>query len=149
MKLNRVAITGISAISGVGNNLDSFWSNLIAGKSGISAIENVDEKMWPIRLAGVVKNFIISDDILDAKEQPRFDTFIHYALHCSDEALKQSGLLEDAFDPYKVGSIMGVGLGGFPFIENTHQTYLEKGPRRISPFLFHLSFLIWPQAKLL
>lgn len=134
MKLNRVAITGISAISGVGNNLNQFWENLIAGKSGISAISDVDEQMWPVRIAGTVKNFQISDDLLDPKEHSRFDTFIHYALHCSDEALKQSGLLEDKFDPYKIGSIMGVGLGGFPFIENTHKTYLEKGPRRISPF---------------
>lgn len=134
MKFNRVAITGISAISGVGNNLNSFWTNLIAGKSGISLIENVDEALWPIRIAGLVKDFKINDDLLDPKEQSRFDTFIHYALHCSDEALKQSGILEEKFDPYKIGSIMGVGLGGFPFIESTHQTYLEKGPRRISPF---------------
>ena len=134
MKLNRVAVTGISAISGVGNNLEEFWSNLIAGKSGISAIENVDEKMWPVSIAGIVQNFQISDELLSPKEQPRFDTFIHYALHCADEALKQSGLLTESFDPYKVGSILGVGLGGFPFIEQTHRAYLERGPRRISPF---------------
>ena len=134
MQLNRVAVTGISAISGVGNNLEEFWSNLIAGKSGISAIEDVDEKMWPVSIAGVVRNFQIDDELLAPKEQPRFDTFIHYALHCADEALKQSGLLTEKFDPYKIGSIMGVGLGGFPYIEKTHQSYLERGPRRISPF---------------
>lgn len=134
MKLNRVAITGISAISGVGNNLADFWSNLIAGKSGISSLEDIDEKMWPVSIAGIVKDFKIHDDILAPKEQARFDTFIHYALHCAEEALNQSGFLNESFDPYKVGSILGVGLGGFPYIEQTHQTYLERGPRRISPF---------------
>lgn len=132
--MNRVAVTGISAICGTGNNLEDVWTNLVQGKSGISKIENVDEKMWPIRIAGQVKNFQISDNLLEPKEQNRFDRFIHFSLHCADEALKQSGILETKFDPYKVGSILGVGLGGFPFIEDTNKTYLERGPRRVSPF---------------
>lgn len=131
---NRVAITGISAICGTGNNLQEVWKNLVQGKSGISAIEGVEEKMWPVRIAGQVKDFQISDDILDPKEQNRFDRFIHFALHCTDEAIKQSGILEDKFDPYKIGAILGTGLGGFPFMESTTLTYHEKGPRRVSPF---------------
>jgi len=132
--MNRVAVTGISAMCGTGNNLEETWNNLVLGKSGISAIEDVDDKMWPVKIAGQVKNFQIADNLLEPKEQNRFDRFIHFALHCSDEALKQSGLLDTNFDPYKIGSILGVGLGGFPFIEETHKTYLEKGPRRVSPF---------------
>lgn len=132
--MNRVAVTGISAICGTGNNLKETWSNLLEGKSGISKIEDVDEKMWPVRIAGQVKNFQISDELLEPKEQGRFDRFIHFSLHCADEALKQSGLLDTKYDPYKVGSILGVGLGGFPFIEQTNKTYYEKGPRRVSPF---------------
>lgn len=132
--MNRVAVTGISAICGTGNNLQETWSNLLKGQSGISSIEDVDEKMWPVRIAGQVKNFQISDDLLEPKEQSRFDRFIHFSLHCADEALKQSGLLETKFDPYKIGSILGVGLGGFPFIEQTNKVYYEKGPRRVSPF---------------
>tara|TARA_B100001971_G_scaffold215182_1_gene259198 strand:+ start:141909 stop:143150 length:1242 start_codon:yes stop_codon:yes gene_type:complete len=132
--MNRVAVTGISAICGTGNNLKESWSNLLEGKSGISKIENVDESMWPVRIAGQVKNFQIADELLEPKEQNRFDRFIHFALHSADEALKQSGLLETKFDPYKVGSILGVGLGGFPFIEETNKIYYEKGPRRVSPF---------------
>lgn len=132
--MNRVAVTGISAMCGAGNNLEEVWSNLIAGKSGISTLENVDENMWPIRIAGQVKNFEISEDLLEAKEQSRYDLFIHFGLHCTDEALKQSGLLEDKFDPLKVGAILGTGLGGFPFIESTTQTYWNRGPRRVSPF---------------
>ncbi len=132
--MKRVAVTGISAICGTGNNLEEVWKNLVEGKSGISEIENVDEKMWPVRIAGQVKNFQISDDILEPKEQSRYDRFIHFALHCTDEALAQTGLLNEKLDPYKVGSILGTGLGGFPFIEQTTKTYLERGPRRVSPF---------------
>lgn len=134
MKINRVAITGISSICGLGNNLEEVWNNLISGKSGISKVENVDEAMWPVRIAGQVKNFSLSEDLLSLKEQDRYDRFIHFALHCSDEALKMSGLLKTKFNPYKVGCILGTGLGGFPLIEKNHQTYLEKGPRRVSPF---------------
>ncbi len=134
MQLNRVAVTGISAICGLGNNLDQVWNNALAGKSGISEIKDVDPDKWPVRIAGSVKDFQISEDILAAKEQARFDTFIHYALHCTDEALKQSGLLDAGYDPYMIGSVLGTGLGGFPFIENAHKTYMDRGPRRVSPF---------------
>lgn len=135
MKLNRVAVTGISSLCGLGNNHQEVWNNLIEGKSGISSLgSDLDPSMWPVTFAGKVNNFKISDDLLDPKEQPRFDAFIHYALHCADEALKMSGVLEEKYDPYRVGSILGTGLGGFPFIETTHKTYLEKGSRRVSPF---------------
>jgi 3-oxoacyl-[acyl-carrier-protein] synthase II len=134
MKLNRVAVTGMGALCGLGNDLNEVWTNALKGKSGISKIENVDPNMWPVQIAGVVHNFKLPDHILEPKEQDRYDTFIHYALKCTDDALKQSGLLEAKYDPYKIGSILGTGLGGFPFIENAHRTYIEKGPRRISPF---------------
>jgi 3-oxoacyl-[acyl-carrier-protein] synthase II len=125
----------MGAMCGLGNNLEDVWNNAIAGKSGISKIQNIeDEKMWPVQIAGLVKDFQISEDILPAKEQARFDIFIHYALHCTDEALKQSKLLDAGYDPYMIGSIIGTGLGGFPVIEKANQTYNEKGPRRVSPF---------------
>ena len=134
MSLNRVAITGISAMCGLGNSLDEVWTNLIEGKSGISTIENIDESMWPVQFAGIVKDFQIADDILDPKEQRRFDIFIHYALHCADEAIKTSGLADAGYDPLMVGSILGTGLGGFPMIEDMTKIYQNKGPRRVSPF---------------
>jgi 3-oxoacyl-[acyl-carrier-protein] synthase II len=134
MQMNAVAVTGLGALCGLGNELNTVWANALEGKSGISKIHDVDPKMWPVEIAGVVKDFKISDEILDPKEQARFDTFIHYALKCTDDALKQSGLLEANYDPYKIGCILGIGLGGFPFIEKTFTTYLEKGPRRVSPF---------------
>ncbi len=133
METNRVAITGIGAMCGLGNSMDEVWKNLIAGKSGISTMENVDLTNWPVQFAGQVKDFEISEDILDKKQQKRFDRFIHFALHCTDEAMKQANL-ENAYDPLMVGSIFGTGLGGLPEIEKTAITLHEKGPRRISPF---------------
>lgn len=133
METNRVAITGIGAMCGLGNSMDEVWKNLIAGNSGISTMENVDLTNWPVQFAGQVKDFEISEDILDKKQQKRFDRFIHFALHCTDEAMKQANL-ENAYDPLMVGSIFGTGLGGLPEIEKTAITLHEKGPRRISPF---------------
>ena len=134
MTRKRVAVTGISAICGLGNNLDQVWNSLLAGKSGISKIEKATDDMWPVQIAGLVKDFKISDDILDPKEQRRFDLFIHLALHCADEAIREAGLLEANYPATMVGSILGTGLGGFPIIEQTTRTYFEKGPRRVSPF---------------
>ncbi len=134
MQLNRVAVTGVSAICGLGNNLDEVWANALDGKSGISKIDLEGSDSWPVQIGGMVKNFTISEDIMDLKDQDRFDKFIHFALHCANEAIESSGLLKAGYDPYMIGSVLGVGLGGFPFIEKTHQTYLEKGARRVSPF---------------
>ncbi len=134
MKLQRVAITGVSAICGLGHSMDEVWTNLIEGKSGVSTIPDVNPEMWPIQFAGRVKDFEISEDILAKKEQKRFDLFIHYAMHAAHEAVTKSGLLDAGYNSIKVGSILGTGLGGFPFIEATTVSYHEKGPRRVSPF---------------
>lgn len=134
MKLNRVAVTGMGAMCGLGNSLDEVWSNALAGKSGVSKIERQNTESWPVTFAGEVKNFKLSPELMELKDQDRFDLFNQYALHCTDEALKQSGLLDAKYAPEKVGVIFGTGLGGFPHIEMHHQIYLEKGARRVSPF---------------
>ena len=134
MQIQRVAITGVSAICGLGNSMNEVWDNALKGQSGISLIEGANPEMWPVVFAGQVRNFEVSPDIIDPKEQKRFDTFIHYALHAADEAVRSSGLLDSGYDPLMMGSIMGVGLGGFPRIEEMHTIYHDKGPRRVSPF---------------
>lgn len=134
MKLNRVAVTGMGAICGLGNSLDEVWANALAGKSGISTLENQKTENWPVTFGGEVKNFTIDASLMDPKDQPRFDMFNQYALHSTDEALKQSGLLEAKYAPEKIGIIFGTGLGGFPHLEAHHQVFLEKGARRVSPF---------------
>jgi 3-oxoacyl-[acyl-carrier-protein] synthase II len=134
MKLNRVAVTGMGAICGLGNNLNEVWTNALAGKSGISSIERQSTENWPVTFAGEIKNFHLNPELMDLKDQDRFDLFNQYALHSTDEALKQSGLLEAKYAPEKVGIIFGTGLGGFPHIESNHKIFLEKGARRVSPF---------------
>jgi 3-oxoacyl-[acyl-carrier-protein] synthase II len=135
MKLNRVAITGLGIVCGNGNNLQDTWKSIIDGKSGISKIENSKVDDLAVQIAGEVKNFSLSPEILPEREQPRFDKFIHYALSAGHEAFADSGLLsESSYPKERMGSILGVGMGGFPGILETHDTYLAKGPRRVSPF---------------
>lgn len=134
METRRVAVTGISAMCGLGHNLETVWKNIIAGKSGITHNSEVDPEMWPVQIGGFVKDFTIDEAILDVKEQKRFDIFIHYALSTAEEAIKQANLDSESYSPERIGCILGVGLGGFPILEDTTKTYYEKGPRRVSPF---------------
>ncbi|HXH76375.1 MAG TPA: beta-ketoacyl-ACP synthase II [Bacteriovoracaceae bacterium] len=134
MRLNRVAVTGMGAICGLGNSLDEVWANALLGKSGISTLERQKTDNWPVTFGGEVKNFKLNPELMELKDQDRFDLFNQYALHATDEALKQSGLVRAKYAPEKIGIIFGTGLGGFPHIEMHHQTFLEKGARRVSPF---------------
>jgi 3-oxoacyl-[acyl-carrier-protein] synthase II len=134
MQISRVAVTGIGGICGVGHNVEEIWNNLINGNSGISKLENRDPNLCPVPMAGIVRNFKISDNLLEPKDHDRYDRFIHFALHSTDEAIKQAGLLQADYPKHKIGCLLGVGLGGFPFIEQCLKIFLEKGARRVSPF---------------
>jgi 3-oxoacyl-[acyl-carrier-protein] synthase II len=134
MKLKRVAVTGMGAICGLGHNLEEIWSNALSGKSGVSSIERHSTEGWPVTFAGEIKNFKLSPDLMDLKDQDRFDLFNQYALHSTHEALEQSGVLKANYPCERMGIILGTGLGGFPHIESNHKIYLDKGARRVSPF---------------
>lgn len=134
MKLHRVAVTGMGAICGLGNNLDEVWKNALLGKSGISTLENQKTENWPVTFGGEVKNFKLDPNLMELKDQDRFDLFNQYGLHASDEAVKQARLTEAGYAPEKIGIIFGTGLGGFPHIEANHKIFMEKGARRVSPF---------------
>ncbi|WPU66125.1 beta-ketoacyl-ACP synthase II [Peredibacter starrii] len=134
MKLNRVAVTGMGAICGLGNSLDEVWANALAGKSGVTTLQNQNTEGWGVTFGGEVKNFKLDPVLMDPKDQERFDLFNQYALHASAEAIKQANLLEAKYNPAKIGIIFGTGLGGFPHIESNHKAFIEKGPRRVSPF---------------
>lgn len=134
MKLHRVAVTGMGAICGLGNSLDEVWKNALLGKSGISTLENQNTENWPVTFGGEIKNFKLAPHLMELKDQERFDLFNQYALHASEEAIKQSKVTEAGYAPEKIGIIFGTGLGGFPHIEANHKIFLEKGARRVSPF---------------
>ncbi len=132
--LKRVAVTGIGMISGLGHNVEETWRNALEGKSGVSTIQSIPVEELAVKFAGEVKNFTISSDLLEPKEAPRYDKFIHFTLHAAKEALAQANIPDNYYSPFKQGCILGVGMGGFPLIESTHKDFLEKGARRVSPF---------------
>lgn len=125
----------MGAICGLGHDLPTVWKNITEGKSGVSTIEQRNTDNLPCHIAGEVKNFTISPDLISEKDASHYDRFIHFTIHSSHEALKDANLLDNSpYDPEMCGSIMGVGMGGFPGIEAAHSVFLEKGARRVTPF---------------
>jgi len=133
---NRVAVTGMGTICGLGTDLPTVWNKLVNGQSGVSKIENTNTEILPCKIAGEVKNFVIHDDVFPAKEAGRFDRFILFAVKAAHEAIHHAGLedLKKNYLPDRMGCILGVGMGGLPEIERTCETFLSKGSRRVSPF---------------
>jgi len=129
----RVVITGLGIISPVGNTVEQAWSNILAGKSGISRITRFDPSAFSCQIAGEVKGFDVTEYI-SAKEARRMDIFIHYGLAAGIQAIKDSGIVVTPDNAERIGVNIGSGIGGLPMIEDTHNTYLEGGPRKISPF---------------
>jgi len=129
----RVVVTGLGIVSPVGVGLAEAWSNIIAGKSGISRISRFDASAFPAQIAGEVKNFDVAK-WLSPKEARRFDIFIHYGLAAAIDALKDSDLDLEREQREQIGVCIGSGIGGLPLIENTHDAYLAGGVRKISPF---------------
>ena len=133
MARRRVVVTGLGIVSPVGVGLAEAWSNIIAGKSGISRISRFDASAFPAQIAGEVKNFDVAK-WLSPKEARRFDIFIHYGLAAAIDALKDSDLDLEREQREQIGVCIGSGIGGLPLIENTHDAYLAGGVRKISPF---------------
>ena len=133
MSRRRVVVTGLGIVCPVGNSVKEAWSNILAGKSGITRITRFDATPFASQIAGEVKNFDVGS-VLTPKEARRVDTFIHYGIAAAVEALRDSGLEANPKDADRVGVNIGSGIGGLPLIEETHKTYLEGGARKISPF---------------
>ena len=133
MSRRRVVITGLGVVSPVGNDVQSAWQNLVAGKSGISRITRFDASAFPTQIAGVVKDFEVSE-YMPPKEARHFDTFVHYGIAAGVQALRDSGLQVDESNADRVGVIIGSGIGGLPLIEHTHDELKSRGVRRLSPF---------------
>ena len=134
MSKRRVVVTGLGLISPVGNSVEEAWTNILAGRSGISRITRFDASAFNSQVAGEVKNFDVAQ-YLSAKEARRMDAFIHYGLVAGIQAMRDSGLEVSDANRERIGVNIGSGIGGLPMIEDTHDTYVETGgPRKISPF---------------
>jgi 3-oxoacyl-[acyl-carrier-protein] synthase II len=133
MSKRRVVVTGLGILSPVGNGLAAAWESILAGRSGITRITRFDAHAFPSQIAGEVKGFDVTKH-LSAKEARRYDTFIHYGLVATMEAIKDAALEDYKGDRDRVGVCIGSGIGGLQLIEETQKAYLEGGPRKISPF---------------
>jgi 3-oxoacyl-[acyl-carrier-protein] synthase II len=144
MSRRRVVVTGLGLVSPVGNTVAEGWSNLLAGKPGIATITKFDPSNFACRFAGEVKGFNV-EDYIPAKEARHMDTFIHYGMAASIQAVRDAGLpTNDALteaQAERIGCLVGSGIGGLPLIEETHAELAARGPRRVSPFFVPASII--------
>jgi 3-oxoacyl-[acyl-carrier-protein] synthase II len=144
MSRRRVVVTGLGLISPVGNTVAEGWANLLAGRSGIANITKFDASNFACKFAGEVKGFRV-EDYFPAKDARHMDTFIHYGLAASIQAVRDAGLAtNDALteeQAERIGVLVGSGIGGLPLIEDTHAELTNRGPRRITPFFVPASII--------
>ncbi|EGJ50671.1 beta-ketoacyl-ACP synthase II [Desulfocurvibacter africanus] len=130
---NRVVVTGLSTITPLGNDLETTWRNMLAGKSGVGPITQFDTTNFATKIAGSVKGFD-PEQYMDIKQARRMDTFTQYAVACSKMLMDDSGFEITPDNADRVGTMIGVGLGGLHTIEVNHSKMLQSGPKRITPF---------------
>ena len=133
MTKRRVVITGIGALTPIGNTAKETWENALNGVNGIGKITRFDNSEFNIHVAGELKDFNI-EDYIDKKESRRMDRFTQYAVVASDEAVKDSGLEIDDDNAERVGVWIGSGIGGIQALQDGFKVLYERGPRRVSPF---------------
>ena len=133
----RVVITGMGAITPVGNSVPEMWGALLSGKSGIARLTLFDVSTYPTQIGGEIKNFN-PEDVFDKKEARRMPRFIQYAMKVAKEAVESSGLPLDTVNKDRVAVSVGSGIGGLNIMEEQQMILLQKGAKRVSPFLIPL-----------
>jgi len=129
----RVVITGLGAVTPLGNTAEEFWASLIQGKSGIGPITRFDSTGFSTRIAGEVKGFDALK-FVDKKDDRKLDLYLKYALACAVMAVEDAGLDPAKEDGNRFGVLVGSGIGGLGTLLDSHKTLLDKGPDRVSPF---------------
>ena len=133
MAKRRVVVTGLGAVTPIANDAPSTWQGLVNGHSGIETITHFDPSNLATQFAGTIKDFSLGD-VISAKDAKKMDVFIQYGLVACSEAVKQSGLLDAAYDADRIGCALGSGIGGLSTIEHNYSQLMNSGPRRVSPF---------------
>jgi 3-oxoacyl-[acyl-carrier-protein] synthase II len=133
-ELKRVVITGLGALTPIGNTVADYWQGLLQGRNGIGPITHFDASRHACQIAGEVRGFN-PEDYMERKESKRMDRFAQFAVSASKQALADSGLVIDDLNATQVGVIIGTGIGGLKVLEEQQEIYLTKGPDRCSPFM--------------
>jgi 3-oxoacyl-[acyl-carrier-protein] synthase II len=131
--MEDVVITGMGVVSSLGNDIDEFWKNLIAGNSGVSAIDRFDTENYAVRFAAEVKQFDYAP-YFSERDARRTSRNIMYQVHSVEKALAMAGLAKDDVDIHRAGLIFGSGMGGLEIFQDSSVACMTKGPRRVSPF---------------
>ena len=137
----RVAVTGLGVVSSLGQDIDTFWNNIIAGRCGIDRITAFDASKFDCRIAAEVKHFDPTPAFPSPKEIRRTDRFAQFGVYAGYQALKDAGLELDKLDRDEIGVFIGSGIGGLNTVEEQHKVLLTKGPGRLSPFLIPMLIL--------
>ncbi len=140
IKKRRVVITGLGALTSIGNTVDEFWKNAQAGISGTGPITKFDASRHASQVAGELKGFDVTA-FLPKKEARRMDPFVQYAIAASDMAIEHSGLSMDSIDKTRSGTMVGSGIGGLQTLEEQHTILLNKGAGRVSPFFIPMELI--------
>jgi len=132
----RVVVTGLGAITPLGTNVETYWSNLLAGKPAIKRITRFDPTNFAVQIAAQINDFNVEDyaDYIDRKEARRIDLFIQYAVAAASQAIKHANLKIDDSNADDIGSVIGSGIGGLTTMQESFRTLFDKGPMRVSPF---------------
>src|SRR5689334_4850488 len=128
----RVVITGLGAVTSLGYGAEPLWNNLLAGKSGVTSIENFDASEFTTRFAAEIKDFV-PENYMERKEAKKMDRFVQFAVAAARMAVEDSGLQITDENACRVGVYIGSGIGGLKTIEDQYKILLEKGPGRVSP----------------
>lgn len=134
MERERVVITGMGAITPLGNDVETFWNRLVRGDSGVSTIDTFDTTRYKVRIAGLVRDFD-AKDLFGLKEARRMDRFSQFALAAADQALADSGIDLTKVNKHRMGVYVGSGIGGIQTLLDQHTLLSNRGPDRISPTL--------------
>ncbi len=137
----RVVVTGIGVVSALGQDIDSFWSEIVAGKCGITAIESFDTTDYDCKIAAEIKIFDPVPAFPSPKEIRRTDRFVQFGVFAGHKALIDSGMDLDSLDRDEIGVFIGSGIGGLKTTEEQHLALVEKGPNRVSPFMIPMLIL--------
>jgi 3-oxoacyl-[acyl-carrier-protein] synthase II len=134
MSKKRVVVTGLGAVTPIGNNVPDFWSGLCEGRSGLAPITYFDTTDYTTKIAAEVKN-LNYEEHFDRKDLKKLDLFTRFALIASKEAFADAGLQQDKIDVFRFGVMIGSGMGGVWTIEEQLEVLWKKGAKRVSPFL--------------